>query len=158
MDGQLSPGAHQSCRARAGRARGARAAGRSAAKGGAPVRKPWETMGNCGFHGIYSWYMLAKLVHISPISRVYWGCIELVDGDDKPTNTTGGHHLVWNTPFGELEISLVIFVPSMSRNGRCRGKVWRMMIIPFSQITQLLGYESWWSTKLPGLMLGMTTF
>ena len=47
------------------------------------------------FDGICSWLMIAKLVNITPITTVYDTQITIVDNVHKPTNTTGGAHIVW---------------------------------------------------------------
>jgi len=41
---------------------------------------------------------LAKLVNITPVTMVYGRYNELVNGVYKPTNITGGHHPLWNSP------------------------------------------------------------
>ena len=44
-----------------------------------PVETRSETIGQCVFfHGIFSWFITAKLVQIGSISRVHGGYIELV--------------------------------------------------------------------------------
>ena len=82
--------------------------------------------------------MIAKLVEITPITMVYGRYNELVNEVYKPTNITGGHHLVADFQESHSDMEVEMGVPPVIIH----------LIFGFSdfplQTIQLVGYPHVW--------------